>query len=571
MAEPFPTAVYRGHRRRLVAASVRNAAPPIAGFIVVYLLIVLMTRESWTLGLVFPFFLELVAVSLCVWLVRGRMQSRPELAVLGADCLFSAAIAVQLLLSYSTTSGVSLAISLKMLASALFFPWGNRTQYVSVAVSLTLYWAAFLASDRSFAAIDFAHQAIAPLLAGLLAATGAASAERARRKLFMRDRMLEKSEHDLRELLVRVQEGEAQKSAVLESVPDAVVTIDETGRVLEFNPAAERIFGYRRQEAIGSRLDDLVIPTAVREQYRLGLGERLATGRGTLLGRRTELTAVRKDGSELPVELTVTGVDYEAATMFTAVLRDLTERKKSEEHARQQQAELAHALRVATMGEMAAELAHEISQPLGSIISFAKGLAMRLRSGRGETEDLAEAAESIAAEANRAAEVLRRQRDFVRRSAPRRESSDLNRLVREAAHLVEPDARRSNVAIRLALDSALPPLSIDAVQIEQVILNLLRNGLEAIAPIGRPGENELLIQTSVQNGNALVAVRDTGVGLPPDSEKKIFKRFYSTKADGLGMGLSISRSIVEEHGGSLQASANRDRGSTFTVALPVIR
>jgi two-component system sensor kinase FixL len=569
MAESFPSEAYLEYRRRLVAASVTNAAVPIAAFIIVYLLIVLVTHASWSLGLLLPFAAELGAVGLCLWVVRGRLRSRPEIAVLATDFTFSAAIAVQLLLPHSTTSGVSLAICLKMLGSALFFPWGNRAQYVSVAVSICLYWAAFLASDRSFATSDFAHQAVAPLLAGLLAASGAASAERARRKLFMRDRMLQKSERDLRELLARVQESEARKSAVLESVPDAVVTIDETGKVLEFNPAAERIFGYRREEAIGGPLDKLIIPAAMREQYWLGIADHIATGRTTLLGKRRELTAVKKDGGELPVELILTRVEHEGPPMFTAVVSDLSERKRSEEHARQQQAELAHALRVATMGEMAAELAHEISQPLSSITAFAQGLIVRLQGGLDRRDELEKAAERIAGEAIRAGEVLRRQRDFLRRSAPRREPSDLNHLVREAAHLVEPDARRSNVAIRMVLDSRMPKLNIDPIQVEQVVLNLLRNGLEAITATDGQGVNELLIETSLQNGDARVAVRDSGCGLAPDCEQKIFQRFYSTKSYGLGMGLSISRSIIEEHGGSLKAGSNLDRGSTFTFILPV--
>jgi signal transduction histidine kinase len=226
-------------------------------------------------------------------------------------------------------------------------------------------------------------------------------------------------------------------------------------------------------------------------------------------------------------------------------------------------------LRVSTMGEMAAALAHEINQPLGAIVNYANGIGVRLRDGGLAMDDLREAVTHIAAEGLRAGEIIRRARDFVRQSDANREPSDVNRLVREATHLIEPDARRFVIPIHLALEPELPLVDIDRIQVEQVILNLLRNGLEAM-PDADAGGHELIVRTSGQTADTIeVSVRDTGVGVTPATCERIFDAFFTTKPGGLGLGLSISRSIIEAHGGRLWATGNPDRGMTFGFTLPV--
>jgi PAS domain S-box-containing protein len=248
---------------------------------------------------------------------------------------------------------------------------------------------------------------------------------------------------------------------------------------------------------------------------------------------------------------------------------EIAERMRAQDQLRQHQAALAHVLRVSTMGEMAAGLAHEINQPLGAIANFANGIATRLRAGVVQPAALLDTAQQIAAEALRAGEVIRRLRDFVRRADYRRERCDLNGPVRNAAHLVEPDARRSGIALRLALDAALPAVFIDAIQIEQVLLNLMRNGLEAMIGCTRPAPHELLVETvRGGDGGVEVRVRDTGPGLPPAVGERIFEAFFTTKSSGLGMGLSISRSIIDDHGGRLWVQPNLDHGATFAFRLP---
>jgi PAS domain S-box-containing protein len=247
---------------------------------------------------------------------------------------------------------------------------------------------------------------------------------------------------------------------------------------------------------------------------------------------------------------------------------DITASKALEAQMHRQQVELAHVLRLQTVEGVAAELAHEINQPLGAIANFASGLINRLRQGA-EPSTLLDGAEQIAKQATRAAEVLRRLRDFTRKGAPRREPADLNALVRDAVSLIEPDVRRHEVDVRLRLAAPSPPVLVDGVQLVQVILNLAINGVEAIAAAGRPG-GRLTIETRTAAERAEVIVSDTGTGLAPDVRERLFEPFFTTKRGGLGMGLSIARAIVEGHGGKLRAVApSNGAGATFAVSLPL--
>jgi signal transduction histidine kinase len=251
----------------------------------------------------------------------------------------------------------------------------------------------------------------------------------------------------------------------------------------------------------------------------------------------------------------------------TAALRASEERARALfEAAHRHQAHLAHVLRVTTVGGMVAELAHELNQPLGAIVNFANGAVTRLRQN-GAAPELVDAVARIAAEGMRAAEIIRRVREFVRPGGTAREPVDLNGLVREAALLVEAD-RREQIALHLQLDPALPAVPVDRIQVEQVILNLLRNAIESM--LSSSGDaHELVVQTVARGDREVeVRVRDTGAGVAPGVAERIFDAFFTTKPGGLGMGLSISRSIVEAYGGGLWAQANADRGMTFSFTLP---
>jgi len=256
-----------------------------------------------------------------------------------------------------------------------------------------------------------------------------------------------------------------------------------------------------------------------------------------------------------------------AVRRMVGSLTDITNRKRAEQDARQREAELAHVLRVTTMGEMASGLAHEINQPLSAIVNFARGCVRRLRAGHGVSPELLEALEQIASESLRAAEIIRRLRQFVRKEPPRREPVQLNELAVDVERLVEREAGELGIAVALDLDRHARLVQADAIQIEQVILNLVRNGFEAMhaTPLVR---RELVIRTACRRDGAVeLAVTDRGEGLPQDGAAHIFEPFFTTKLNGLGMGLSISRSIIEAHGGHLWAESSPEGGTVFRFTL----
>jgi signal transduction histidine kinase len=245
---------------------------------------------------------------------------------------------------------------------------------------------------------------------------------------------------------------------------------------------------------------------------------------------------------------------------------DLLEQARERQH----RAELEHAARLSTLGEMAAGLAHEINQPLAAIVSYATGCLVRIESGTATVETLGAIVGEISDEAMRAGEVLRRIRDFSRNGTRRLERVDPNDLVRSALRLASGDARRLEVSVSVDLRPETSPVEVDRVQVEQVILNLLRNAFEAMDDPARDDRRLRVETTMPAPGIVEVAVGDSGAGVPPAARAQLFDPFFTTKRDGLGLGLAISRRIVEAHGGRLWSTPNRDRGTTFRFSLPTV-
>lgn len=248
--------------------------------------------------------------------------------------------------------------------------------------------------------------------------------------------------------------------------------------------------------------------------------------------------------------------------------REAAERRRAEASARERQAELAHVHRLNTMGEMASGLAHELNQPLAAVVNYAKGAVRRLRQGAVDPGELLAVLEQAAAQAERAAAIVRRVRAFIRKEAPRQAALDCNKIVRETVSLMTADAERAGVRLVLDLAKPSPRVRADAVQIEQVIVNLVRNAIEAMTDSTSP-VRDVTVRTLTAAGHAVeIAVEDTGPGLPAGAPERLFTPFFTTKADGLGLGLSISQSIVEAHGGRLTATARPGGGTVFRFALP---
>lgn len=353
---------------------------------------------------------------------------------------------------------------------------------------------------------------------------------------------------------------------LVENTLDIVTILDEKGTIRYESPSIGRVLGYGTDELIGRNVLEFIYPqdhdkaiTVLAEAiHRPGIAHTVEVRLRHRNGSWRVIEAVGKCFTSPP-----------DTAQLVLNSRDITERRRSEEEARQHQAELAHLLRLSTMGEMASGIAHELNQPLAAITNYARGCTRRIKSGAGEPDQILSALEEIAVQAMRAGEIIRRLRRFVRKGESRRHPVDLNELARDVAGFVEADAREHGVRIQLALEPSVPPVRGDGTEIEQVVLNLVRNAIEAVSA-QEPDRRHLLLRTTMAgNGTIEVSVTDNGVGLSADIRDKIYDPFFSTKAGGVGMGLSISRSIVEAHGGRIWATANPDRGTTFHVALPL--
>jgi len=510
------------------------------------------------------------------------------------------------------------------------------------------------------------------------------------------------AEQKLRQEERELKRSEVYKAAILDSSPDCIIAIDHEGHITEYNPAAELTFGYRRNDVLGKPLANVVIPPSLREKHRTGFARYLATGESKLLDRRIEMTALRADGSEFPVELTITRIPQDGAVAFTGHIRDITERKRSEDalrvaHAqavrseerwrsvfessavgvaladlngrfiatnsifqrmlgyteqelqeltfiditqeedrnhnealirellggqRQQfqiekqyrrkdgtfvwvrnnvsivpgtereprylmalseditqrklseealakaRLELAKVASITSLGVLTASIAHEVNQPLSGIITNASTCLRMLSADPPNIDGARETVRRMIRDGNRASDVITRLRTLYSRKEPTLESMDLNEAAREVTALSLTEIQRNAVTLRQEFADDLPPALGDRIQLQQVILNLLRNAADAMSTIDdRP--RELLVRTERDGGNQVrLSVKDSGVGFTTQTADKIFEAFYTTKTDGMGIGLSISRSIIEAHQGRLWATRNDGPGSTFSFSIP---
>jgi PAS domain S-box-containing protein len=488
--------------------------------------------------------------------------------------------------------------------------------------------------------------------------------------------------------------SEVRKAAIVDSALDCIVTIDHEGCITEFNPAAENTFGHRRDEVLGKHLADVIIPPSLREQHRQGFARYLATGEARLLGRRIEMTGVRADGTEFPVELAITRVPLEGPASFTGYLRDITERKRAEQALRRSEAflaeaqhlshtgsfswrvatdeitwsdqlyriyeleigvpvtlelirtrvhpedltlyermveearvggndfewqyrllmpdhsvkymhalaqstrdqdgqleyiaaiqdvtarrlaeeardkarsELTHVARVTSLGVLTASIAHELNQPLSGIVTNASTCMRMLAADPPNLDGARETARRTIRDGNRASEMITRLRALFSKKSAATQSIDLNAATREVMELSLSELQKNRVILRPELADDLPLVTGDRVQLQQVILNLLRNASDAMSSIDdRP--RDLVVRTEPDDDDRVrLSVTDVGVGFEPQSADRLFEAFYTTKNEGMGIGLSISRSIIERHHGRLWATPNKGPGVTFSFSIP---
>lgn len=359
---------------------------------------------------------------------------------------------------------------------------------------------------------------------------------------------------------------EAHLRSILETVPDAMVVIDEGGTVRDFSPAATRMFGWQAHEAIGCNVR-MLMPEPYRTAHDDYLDRYYRTGERRIIGKGRVVVGERRDGSTFPIELSVGEMRAGGERFFTGFIRDLTERQQAETRLQELQNELVHVSRLTSLGEMASALAHEINQPLSAIANYLKGSRMLLARDDVPHDRLADAVDRAAAEALRAGDIIRRLRDFVARGETERAVESLPKLVEEASALALVGAREHDIHVRFAFDPVIDLVLVDKVQIQQVVLNLVRNAVDALAE-SLPGTRELTISIDPDADMARVSVTDNGPGIAPEIASQLFQPFVTTKRTGMGVGLSISRTIVEAHGGKIWVESEEGRGSKFHFTLP---
>jgi two-component system sensor kinase FixL len=367
-----------------------------------------------------------------------------------------------------------------------------------------------------------------------------------------------------RDALAELAQREAELRSIYDTAPDALIVIDEKGMMQTYSAAAERMFGWTPGEVLGRNVN-MLMPAPYRAEHDGYITRYLTTGERRIIGVGRTVSGQRKDGSTFPMELAVGEIRGERGRLFTGFVRDLTERQQTQTRLQELQAELVHISRLTAMGEMASSLAHELNQPLSAIANYLSG-ARRLMARAGqEDQRILDALDRAGEQALRAGEIIRRLRDFLARGESERTVEPLAKLVEDACALALVGARESGVHVRYMFHSNLDRVVADRVQVQQVIINLVRNALDAMQG---GAKRHLVVATAPEAGvMARISVSDTGPGLDPAVAERLFQPFITTKPKGMGVGLSISRTIVEAHGGRIWCEANRGGGATFSFTL----
>ncbi len=363
-------------------------------------------------------------------------------------------------------------------------------------------------------------------------------------------------------------QGEAQFQSILDTVPDAMIVIDTKGVIQAFSATAVRLFGYSIPEAIGKNVS-ILMPEPDHSRHDDYLARYLQTGERHIIGIGRLVVGRRRDATTFPMELQVGEVNLADKRFFIGFARDLTEREKTQHRLQELQAELVHMARFTALGEMASTLAHELNQPLTAVAGYLKGASRLLGGGKPADIPVARGAvESAAEQALRAGQIIRRLREFVARGESDRQMEDLRSLLEETSALALVGSRETGIRFSLEVQAGVPPVLADRIQIQQVILNLMRNAMEAMQDCDT---RDLTVAAfMIDDGMVRIDVGDTGSGIAPDILPQLFQPFVTSKAHGMGVGLSISRTIAEAHGGRLWAEPRPLGGTVVHLTLPAI-
>ena len=438
--------------------------------------------------------------------------------------------------------------------SVLVSAWFGGLGPGLVATVLSVLAATFLLTGAPNLATPSIANGVAFVLIGAVVSWGGELLHQSRRRMMAMTR----------DALAR----EAHLQSILDTVPEAMIVIDERGIMRSFSSAAERLFGYSADEALEQNVK-ILMPTPYRENHDGYLQRYMHTGELHIIGIGRVVVGRRKDGSTFPMELAVGEMNSGNRRFFTGFIRDLTERQKTEARLQELQSELVHISRLTAMGEMASTLAHELNQPLSAISNYLKG-SRNLLEGRSDENSttIRNALDRAADQAMRAGQIIRRLRDFVSRGETERRAESISKLVEEASALALVGVKDRGIHVQFKFDPSVDLVLADRVQIQQVLLNLIRNAMDAMET---SHERDLRIAiTPIDKGYIRISVIDTGSGIAPEVAKQLFQPFVTTKRDGMGVGLSISRTIVEAHAGQIWVEQNPSGGTIFHFTLPAV-
>ncbi|SJM89402.1 PAS domain-containing sensor histidine kinase [Crenothrix polyspora] len=364
-------------------------------------------------------------------------------------------------------------------------------------------------------------------------------------------------------------EREAKLNAIFNASIEGIVTIDTTGTIVSVNSAIKTIFGYTETELVKNNIDQL-LPLLKQKRRSRYLKNKLHIFVAVFVGKIQEVQGMHKDGSILLLDLSIVQYSIDEINYFTGIVRDVSLRKQQEQQNKEHLEKLAHVTRLGVMGEMASGIAHEVNQPLTAVVNYTQVCLRYIDTQQPDLIKLSEVLHKTHHQALKAGQIIHSMREFVKPRKIHRATANINSLIYEAISLLDADLKQYSIKLSFELEKNLPLVYIDTVQIEQVIINLIRNSTDALRDLP-PRELRLLsIQTHLNKQNYIeIKVKDNGSGLSDEQREKILTPFYTTKSTGMGMGLSISRSLVEAHEGALHFNSKQNKGTTFYFTLPV--
>ena len=366
--------------------------------------------------------------------------------------------------------------------------------------------------------------------------------------------------------ITQIKQIEAKLNAIFNASVEGIITIDMSGNIVSANAAVEAVFGYKPEELTGCKINTL-FPSSSKQMQTFSLPQAVKVA-----GQIQEIEGIRKNGSVVPLDLSIAEYSIDNVSYFTYIVRDVSLRKLREQQDKEHLDQLAHVTRLGLMGEMASGIAHEVNQPLAAISSYTQVSLNMINTENPDLVKLTEILDKTQQQALRAGRIIHRMREFVKSHSKHRSTADVNTLIYDAVNLCMGELKHNNIKLTFELKNHLPSVYVDHTQIEQVIINLIRNSVDALQNVPEKQQRHLTIDSRLTLDNTIqVMVKDNGLGIDEEQQQKILMPFYTTKADGMGMGLSISRSIIEAHEGTLNFNSEPGKGSTFYFTLPVQR